>query len=279
MLRGSAWLVLLTLFSINVYCGTIIDFRDPSGKDGQFLSDGKMGRLNTKDGTTFVIVDYAKQSMKVVSAQHRQVLDMTDAIASKGPAQPAADKPALSFETDGDGPVVAGYNTTQFKLLVNGQFCGTIFGSKQAMDDSGLDQMFTLLRKVAEQSAGAIAAAQSGANPCIRGKTDIFGQLSSIGAPLRTIDENGRIESEVTGIRKDVILPSDTFVIPSEYTVVSAAEQMKNVELQLRAELQKMAENMPETEKKLAELQKNGKMSPETVAKLKQLMKQYQSKP
>jgi hypothetical protein len=276
MLRGPVLLVLLTVFSSNVYSGTIIDFRDPSGKDGQFLTEGTMGRLNTKDGTTFIIFDYAKQSLKVVSTQHQQVIDMTDAL---GPAGPAANKPALSFQADGDGPVVAGYTTTQFKLLVDGQSCGTVLGSTQAMEDAGLEQMFTLLRKVAEQSAGAIAAAQSGASPCQRGKTDMFSQLASIGAPLRTIDETGRIESEVTGIRNDVSLPPDTFVIPSEYKVLSAAEQMKKVSQQLSAQLQKMAENMPETEKKLAELQKNGKMSAETAAKLKQLMQQYQPKP
>lgn len=274
MIRGSLLLAVLTLISIDVYCGTIVDFRDQSGRNGQFLSDGKMGRLNTGNGKTYMIVDYASRSMKVVMVQQQQVLDLGDAISAPDPSGPAADKPVLTFEAEGDGPVVAGYPTKQYKLLVNGEFCGQIFGSTQALEDSGLDRMFNVLRTVAARSSRAVA----GVSACKRGKINLFDQFASIGAPLRTLDEKGQAETEVTGIQTGAKLAPDTFVIPREFKVVSA-EQMKQAEAQLRAGLQKMQENMPEMERKLAEMQKNGKVSPETVEKLKQLMKQYQSNP
>lgn len=57
--------------------------------------------------------------------------------------------------------------------------------------------------------------------------------------------------------------------------MISVADKMKQ---QLRIQLQKLQENMPETEKKLAELAKAGKITPESAEKLKRLLQQFQAK-
>lgn len=257
--------------------GTLVDFRDRSGADSQFLSDGKMGRLNLAAGKTYIILDFANQGMRGVLPERREVLDMSGEIPSLGFGGPAPSKTALTVEPEGEGPEVAGYETQQYKLSVNGEFCGTVFASTDAMQDTGLDQMFSALQRVAERTSKTMAGLQSAMTPCQRGKTNTFDHIARIGAPLRSLDEKGKVDVEVTRIQTDFDLPPDTFDIPSEYKVVTVADKMKEVQAQLRSQLQQLQSNMPETEKKLAELQKSGKLSAESVEKLKRFLKQYKA--
>ncbi|MCI0654820.1 MAG: CDK5RAP3 family protein [Methylococcaceae bacterium] len=277
MIRGIAGFTLFAWFSVTAFGGALVDFRDRSGQDSQFLSDGKMGRLNLAGGKTYIILDFAKQSMKGVLPEHKEVLDMGGGIPSSGLGGPAPEKSAMKVEPEGDGPEVAGYETQRYKLSVNGEFCGSVFASTEAMEDTGLDQMFRALQRVAERTVKSMPGVQSAMTPCQRGKTNTFDHIASIGAPLRSLDDKGEVDVEVTRIQTDFSLPPDTFAIPNDYKVVSVADKMKQVQAQLRSQLQKLQNNMPETERKLAELQKSGKLSRESVQKLKHLLKQYQS--
>ncbi|MGH8547373.1 MAG: hypothetical protein ACRERU_01975 [Methylococcales bacterium] len=274
MIRGFVCFAFCASFSVTVYGGTLVDVRDRNGRDSQFLSEGKMGRLNMADGKTYIILDYVNQSIKGVMPESREVLDLSAAVPSLGLGG-APEKTAMQVEAEGDGPEVAGYATQQYKLSVNGEFCGTVFGSREALEGTGLDQMFRALQKVAERTAKTIGSVQSGMSPCQRGKTNTFDHVTTIGAPLRSLDEKGRVDVEVTRIQTDVSLPPDTFAVPSEYKVMSVADKIKQ---QIHVQLQKLQENMPETERKIAALEKAGKITPESAEKLKRLLQQFQTK-
>ena len=274
MPRPIVFLTVLSLFSSTVFAGTIVDFRDQKGQDSQFLSEGKMGRLNMAGGKGYIILDYDQQSMKAVVPEHRKILDMNGDIPALSLGAQPLEKTPLTIEPDGDGPEIAGYETLKYKLSVNGEFCGTAFASREALEETGMDKMFKALQRMAEQTMKSVAAMQTAMSPCERGLSNTFEHIESIGAPLRSLDKTGKVEVEVTRIQTDVSLPDDTFVIPSDYAVVNVAEKMKKVESQLRTQLQKLQQNMPETEKKIADLQKSGKLTPEAAAKLKQLLQQ-----
>jgi hypothetical protein len=250
MVRGFAWFMLFAVLSGMVCGGTLVDVRDRNGRDSQFLTDGKMARLNMAGGKTYLVLDYADQSMKAVTPETREVLDLSGEIPSFGLGGPI-EKTAMTVEAEGDGPEVAGYATQQYKLSVHGEFCGTAFASKQAMKDAGLDQMFKALQKIAERTASSLAGAMSAMSPCQRGKTNMFDHVASIGAPLRSLDEKGQTDVEVTRIQTDISLPPDTFAIPNEYKVLSLADKMKQ---QLSIQLRKLQENMPESAERLKRL-------------------------
>lgn len=276
MLRSIAFLQLFSLISFTLHAGTIVDIQNQKKQQTQFLSDGKMGRMNSAGDRTYMIVDYTDQSIKVVMPKRSEVLDLGGEMPSLGLGGTPTEKVALIVEAEGEGPEVAGYATQKFKLSVNGESCGVAFASKEAMEDTGMDQMFKTLQKVAEKTSQAMGALQPDISPCERAKTNTANHIETMGAPLRSLDEKGNVEVEVTRIQTDISLPPDTFVIPAEYKVVSAADKMRQVESQLRSGVEKMQKNMPEMEKMLEEMERSGKMSPESMKNMKKMMKQYQ---
>ncbi|MCI0654496.1 MAG: hypothetical protein L0Y39_08475 [Methylococcaceae bacterium] len=243
MVRGIVRLTFFTLFSLAVYGGTIVDIRDKNGRDSQFLSDDQMARLNTTDRKTYILMDYAKQSVKVVRSDRLEVLDLSGKIPSFGFDGSAPDKTALRIEAEGDGPEVAGYETQQYKLSRNGEYCGTVFASKQALEDTGTGQTFRTLQKMADKLANGLASLLFAMNPCQRAMTNTLDQVISIGAPLRSLDQKGKVDVEITQIQTGVGLPSDTFVIPNNYKIVTAEQQMQRVELKIRDGMQNLLKN------------------------------------
>ncbi|MGH8558882.1 MAG: hypothetical protein ACRESZ_15805 [Methylococcales bacterium] len=243
MFRGIVRLVFFTLFSFAVYGGTIVDIRNKNGRDSQFFSDDRMARLDTTDRKTYIIMDYAKQSVKVVMPDRLEVLDMSGEIPSLGFGGSAPDKTALRIEAEGDGPEIAGYRTQQYKLSRNGEFCGTVFASRQALEDTGTDQTFSILRKVADKLTNTIASLLFAINPCQRAMTNSLDKVTSIGAPLRGLDQNGKVDIEITRIQTNVGLPPDTFAIPNKYKVVTADQKMQQVELKIRSGMRNLLKN------------------------------------
>lgn len=272
MFRSLVILVLLSLFSYSLCAGTIIDIKDQRGQQTQFLSDGKMGRMNSAGDTTYMIVDYADQSIKVVMPGRKQVLDLGGEMPALGLGGTPPEKVALTVKEVGDGPEIAGYETQEFRLSVGNESCGTVLASKEALEDTGLDQMFRILQKVAEKTSRAMAGLQPNVSACERAKTNTADHIEQMGAPLRSLDQKGNLEVEVTKIQTNVTLPPDTFVLPPEYKVISAAEKMKQVESQIRSGVEK---KMPEMQKMLEKMQKSGKMTPEAAEQMKQMMKNY----
>lgn len=277
MVRAFAWLVLISLLSGGVSAGVLVDFRDRSGKDSQFVSDGGFGRLNLPGDQGYIILDYAAQSMKAVVPARKQVLDMSGDMPSFGGEAP--EKTPVTVEPDGDGPEIAGYQTRRYKLLVNGKSCGTVFASQKALEDTGMDQMFRALQKIADQTAKTFAAVKAGMSECQKGMSNTFDHIETIGAPLRSVNNEGKVDVEVTDVKTDVELAADTFAVPSDYRVVSIAGQLKKAEKQLQAKLQTLKDNLPETVRQLEELQKAGKISAEKVEKLKRYLQNYQTSP
>ena len=272
MLRNLTGLFMLSFLASNVFSATIVDMQDQNGGKSQFFSEGSMGRLNTADGQSFILVDYKNEDVKYVLPQQKQVIDMTKQLALVDSTSQGPRSGALTLENQGEGPTIAGYETTQYDLRLNDQDCGTVFTSKKALEDSGLEQLFNVMRKLALQQAQALAAVSSQLPPCQLGKLNSMEQVLAAGVPMRTQDETGRIESEVLKVERDASLPPDIFNFPAEYKVIDSLAEMKKAKQQAQAEMKK---KLPELEKKLAELQKSGKMRPEELERMKKMIEHY----
>ncbi|MGR9107656.1 MAG: hypothetical protein ACU843_12065 [Gammaproteobacteria bacterium] len=276
MVRGFVCLIFLTLLSLSVQGGVIIDFRDKSGRDSQFLSDDQTGRLNLAGGQGYILLDYATQGMRAVIPERKQVIELSGELPSLGLGGTAPEKTPLTVDPEGEGPEILGYDTQRYRLSVNGEFCGTVFTSTKALADTGLDHMFRALQKLAERTMKSMGALQNQMSTCQRGLNNTIDHIPTIGAPLRSLDKNDKIDVEVTHIQTDATLAADTFSVPEDYAMVNFSEKMKQVESQLQTQLQKLKNNLPETEKKLADLEKNGKISPQVAEKLRLLLNQQE---
>ncbi|MGH8477800.1 MAG: hypothetical protein ACRER2_18885, partial [Methylococcales bacterium] len=230
MVRSIVRLTFLILLSFAVHGGTIVDLRDRNGRDSQFFTDDQMARLDLAERKTYIILDYATQDAKVVMPNRMEVLDLSGKIPSFVAGASIADQTTLRIEIEGEGPTVAGYPTRQYKLSRNGEYCGTVLASKQALEDTGTARTFKSLQKVADKLADSIATLAYALSPCERAMANTLDQVASIGAPLKSVNRQGQVDLEVTRIRTDVGLPPNTFAIPSDYKLVTAAQKMQQVE-------------------------------------------------
>lgn len=272
MLRIRIGLILLAFSSSDVFSASIVEMRDQSGGKSQFYSDGSMGRLNPADGQSYILVDYSKNGVKFVVPQQKQIYDVSEQLALLDTSSAGAKSESLSLHDKGAGPTIAGYETTQYDLMLDEESCGTVFSSRKALEDSGLGQMFRVLRKIALQQVQALTAVKSQVPPCQLGKLNSMEQILSVGAPLRTQDENGNVESEVLKVEQNASLPADIFSVPAEYKVINALDESKKMKEKAESEIK---EKIPALEKKLAELQKSGKMRPQELEKLKKMIEHY----
>lgn len=256
MPHGIIWLTFFSLFSSTLYGGTMIELRDRAGRGNQILADGNRIRVDPADRNSYVIIDHVTQSVKIVHPQRRTVLELSGEIPAFGIGGSAAENTALTIEDDGDGPDIAGYETRQYRLSVNGEYCGIVFTSKEAFEDAELDRLVQTVRKVTGKAAQTLVSMQSGMTACQRAAANSLDHIADIGAPLRSLDQNGKVDFEVTRIQTHVELAPDTFGIPQGYKLVNAAEKIKQVEVKIRTGIGKLLKKMPEMQKMLGDMEK-----------------------
>ena len=265
----------LVFFSVSLSADTIVTIKNEKGQKTSFMSDGKQGRMDTGDGDSYMIINYANQSIQVVMPSKSQVLDMSDGMPGMGMnVGKPPEKIRMKIKAVGIGPKIAGYPTKTYRLSAKGENCGTLYTSKAAMNDSGMKKMFSAMRNMAEKSRQSMGALAGMMTKCQQAKLSMADTANVIGAPLRTIDKQGRVLSEVMSINKKAKLPAGTFTIPANYKVVSMADKMSEGQ----AARSKAMGGMPDMGKMMQQMQKSGRMTPEMIEQMKQMQEMYQQK-
>ena len=280
IIRTSSILIGVLINSSILMAGTIVEIKN---KDAMttILTDGKKARMNS-GGDDYIIVNYLNNSVKVVDTKQRQVMSLDIEDLPKGGTPPKVNTVVKSI---GSGPVVAGYKTQKFSYTVNGQPCGQIFGSKEVYQLDDIKDLFNAMGIIAERQQAIMGGFAGMIDDCSLGDMKIAEQVNTIGVPMRTI-ENGRVDMEIQGIKLDVNLPADTFVIPASYEKVTMKEEMKNIEKEMakmqqhKPQMQEMMrQHEPQMQEMMKQMQQSGQMTPEMMEQMRQaqeMMKQYQ---
>lgn len=242
---------LLLLSSSLTAAATLVEVKSSEGQT-RIYTDGQRARMETgKDG--YMIVDNKAQSLFVVMPNEQRVMDMSQALQGPGPGASAAPID-IRFDKQGSGPRIAGYPTTRYNYSANGQSCGTLLASRQALEDTGLDSAFEMMERMASRADAMRMAFNSNTPPCERAGTQFSTHVRKIGVPMRITAGNGQLVSEITRIDQNAKLPPNAFTVPAGYQVQDTGQMMRDAQ-QMMQQMQQSGQLPPGAMEQLRRMQ------------------------
>ncbi|HHH43390.1 MAG TPA: DUF4412 domain-containing protein [Gammaproteobacteria bacterium] len=238
------YLITACLFTLPAaQAATLLEIKS-GGEVTRIYQEGSKSRMEIPGDKGYMVIDSAAISAHMVIPQERMVMDITDSLRN---APDTATDSGIIFSKEGSGPRIAGYKTTRYRYSAGKQNCGTLFTSRDAMEDTGLDKMLGIMNRMSAQSRAMMSMLKQKTDPCQDYSSSLGEQLKGIGAPLRVLDANGTVVSDVLRIDKKAQLPKNAFVIPSDYQVQNTHKMMQD--------LQKQMQNMPDMQKLMEQMQ------------------------
>ena len=236
---------------------TVIEFNYNNTRS-QFLTDGKMARINSRGTDDYMLVNFNTSSIYSVAPEDKQITNLSSSISSisllKAPSIRLDIKPA------GPGPVIAGYNTTKYRLSANGDYCGTLFASREALKGSAIENMFGTLKTMADNHLESLGGFAVVIPTCQLARMRLVEKLQHIGAPMRVLDIEGNIDSEITMINKNAGVAPHNYSLPTNYKKVSMYERIDQI-LSSSTKTEHKPRTKAELRQKMSELQRSGKLT------------------
>ena len=187
------------------------------------ITDGQKVRMNLSD-SEYIVIDYSNHSVKVVNpAKQTVTLLNADELSANGEAV----KVQTSLTPHGQGQSVAGFETQKFSYQANGSYCGVIYGSHNAYQQSGVRQLVAALKTMMDRQRAALGSFARLVDACTLADMQLINHVNTLGVPMRT-EKAGSIELEVREISTDVVLANDVFDIPASYKAVNMHGQTIN---------------------------------------------------
>lgn len=253
--------LVLLLSSQSLSAAVLIDISLP-GSSSQIMMDGDRAMIGMGERGGDVLIDYKKQTMFVIDSEQKQILDMSGDLATSG------GKAAINIVVapQGTGPVIAGYATTNYTIRANNKVCGSLFGSKTAMQIAGISRLFDAMKSMADKQRAAMGNYARLIDVCTRATMDIASLRDRVGVPMKMLDNWGNLISEIKSINTNASLPVNAFVLPQGYKIVPMGRQLN----QAGQNLSKTKRQMPAQDRRMNQLQQSGRrLPPQAMEQLK----------
>lgn len=195
--------------------------------------------------------------------------------AKSGPTAAAQLGLDIKLLNKGKGPTIAGFKTQVYSLQVNGKNCGTIFGSKKLLNKKGIKEIFSALSQLQNQTQNMMGAYRGMMGECEQAELQMSNSYNTTGAPMRLLDQQGQLESEVRKINDNAKTPASYYKIPATYRVTNMQEKMNQARQQNERTRQQMQDNMPDMNKLMQQMQQQQGMPPEALERMKKMQDMF----
>mgnify|MGYP001819827752 CR=1 FL=1 len=238
---------------------TVIEFKY-SDTTSQFLTNGSMARINSRGSDDYKLVNFKTSTIYSVTRKDKQITNLSSSIPSITGFNPPSVR--TNITPAGPGPVIAGYNTNKYRLSANGEYCGSLFASKDALKGSAIENMFGTLKTMADSHLESLGGFAALIPTCQLARVQLVEKLQHIGAPMRVLDTEGNIDTEITSIVKNAGVEPHYYAFPANYRKVSMDEKIDQI-LSSSTQTEHKPKSKTELRHMMRELQRSGKMTPE----------------
>lgn len=266
-------LILAALVPVGLHADTVIELLNEKGKS-RFLTDGNRARINTMGNNEYMLVDFKRNIIYAVMPDQKQIINITESMPSMN-SDKAPDF-RLKITPAGKGPSIAGYPTTIYRLSAGGENCGMIYGSKDALKGTSVKKMFNTMKIMADNQRKALGGYAAAIPPCQLAKMELASQIQNIGAPLKAINRNGQVESEVTKINKNTSVDPSYYALPANYKKVSMADRIS--EAQRENQQMDRMQQTPQMQQMMRQMQESGQLPPEAIEQMKRYQETMQQR-
>ena len=272
-------LMFIILFSSSyiAQADTLLKIKTEEGGVFEIMSDGKNTRISMSPEPGYILINHSNKTMFLVIPEGKRIMDMISGMPAQQESKPL--KVDIKIKQLSKGPEIAGYSTIKYSLKADGQNCGTIYGSKKALKNENLKNIYNSINQMMENQSRMMGGVFEMMDACERADMDPTSQTKVTGLPLRSVDKNGVLTSEIISIDTHAKLSADTFVMPSDYTVTTMADEMRGMQQQVADEMQNMQQHMPDMEEMMKQMSKSGQITPEAmdeIKKIQEMMEQLQ---
>jgi hypothetical protein len=222
-----------------------------------------MARLNSRGTDDYKLVNFKTSTIYSVTPEDKQITNLSSSIPVISGFKPPSVR--LEIKPAGPGPVIAGYNTKKYRLSANGEYCGALFASKDALIGSAIENMFGTLKTMTDSHLESLGGFAAIIPTCQLARIQLVDKLQYIGAPMRVLDTEGNTDSEITNIIKNAGVEPHYYSFPANYRKVSMNERIEQVLSISTQTTQKPAKpkSKAELRRMMRDLQRSGKMTRE----------------
>lgn len=189
------------------------------------FSGGGYLLIDTKANKRYMVNDAEKQVMEMPVASTQEFASM---LADRGGKRELA---KITIERQGKGPSIAGYDTEHYVVKADGKKCSDEYLAKDVLKNADVKQLMQTMQSLNE---GEDASAIASLGPCVvQAEQALEKQYETLGLPLRSVDADGTITSEVVSIKTGVAAPKGAFTLPAGYTRVSMEDLIKQMQQEM----------------------------------------------
>ncbi len=261
------WIAVALFFSAVAGADLQLEIRDVTG-GSTVSSNGQKARIDANGSPGFVIVDYASGEIFMVDPARREVMRAS-------PSDPGQAEAGLgvSLKDKGGGQKIAGYLTRKYHLMAGGRQCGTVYASQKLFEHTAVRGMFESMRNLQRATRSMMGGMSAMLTDCQRAGMQMGEVMESAGAPMKILDENGRLITEVLSVDTAKSLPADYYDLPSGMRVVDMKEMAQRAMEQTRQAL----EQMPDMNELMQQIQQSGgEMNEDMQQQIQQMLEQLQ---
>ena len=240
---------------------TLIESKDSQGTIIKMWLEGSSMRVDIDNQPSYMLFDVKKKKMYAVDPAKREAMDMSHLFNEDNKNVPGKPEYKIQFDKRGKGPVIAGYETVHYQSSVNGTKCTEEYLSKKAFNDIGSLEIFEALSTMAESASMGMSSMGMGKqDPCESVQDNGMEIYQKYGYPLKMVENDGSVNSEVTRISLRVAKAKKDFQVPDGYQVIDLGqmmnEQMKYMEQGRNPQAMPQMNRMDNQEMDPAEIQR-----------------------
>lgn len=251
---------------------TVIEL-DNNNEASTFMSNGKKARINTRGKSDYMIVDYSNNAIYAVMPDQRQIINLNQSVPALSSNR--APEVKLAFAAAGPGPAIAGYATESYRFSANGENCGTIHASREALNGTSIGSMLDAMHEMAENHLKSLGGFAAAIPPCQQARMSLAKQVSRIGAPLQTLDAYGQVESRITRISKNVSVAAGSYDLPADYKNVSMADKITDAQ-KMHSNMDQLQKHEPQMQEMMRQMQQSGRLPPEAMEQMQRYQERMQ---
>lgn len=259
---------LVALFSLAFANAALSDvklvIKDVRGNSSTIYSNGQKARVEGGQMPGYGIIDFDSGELLMIDKERKQVMKMSLANQANGST---AGGVGVSLKDKGGGRKIAGYLTRKYEIVADGQYCGTVYASKELLGNDNVNALFNSMTAMQGMVGGMSSRLSGMLSLCQRANLELSSAMASSGVPMRVQDADGKVIAEVVSVDTDS--RSVSYQVPSGLTAVNMNELMGQATQQMQ--------NMPNMEQMMQQMEAAGQqMTPEMKQQLEQLQKMMQ---
>jgi hypothetical protein len=204
-----------------------------SGREHRALITANKVRMDLA-ADSYMLADLVKDGKFYrVDPTRKRIVDLSSTLSLQSKNKPVNQTvtTGVKLVESGEGPEIIGYATKRYFLVADDRVCGEFFVSSKVLEIENLRRFTEVTRDIRSLNARRGTPLWTLArNPCSRARIELGEEVSRLGLPLRTFDENGIINQEVISIKTGVEVTAEKMSLPEGYQMTTASDAVrKNV--------------------------------------------------